>query len=289
MPIGPWLAAAMLVAGTVTSRQAPSAGPAPFPGRFITVEILQDVTIDYAEEALGLDCPWNCDYIFFVNDADGMVFKASLDGFGQIGGFDLATTNADAFDYSSIQSLPDAQDGYTFDNTVKKFFRYFNGQLQFLGWDYTLGTCTGHDNADSYHVWATNNYHASRAVVDYSPWEPSIPPRVYDVTPPVYKRISGLARFQCPDLGCNALVLTCFDDHRLFFFGGGYTALYFYGECDCPVECSRSLGLDFSYQRGTFFWSYEDFSGACHITELDIDLGIGLESSTWGCIKALFD
>lgn len=289
MPIGQWLAA-VLLAGTVPAPQNPSTWSSPFPGRFITVEILQDVTIDYAEEVLGLDCPYWRDYMFFVSNEDGKVFKAALDGFDCLGSFDLATTNADAFDYSSIQSLPDAQEGYTFDNTMmKRFFRYLNGQLQFLGWDYTLGTCTGHDNIDSYHVWVTHNYYASKAVVDYSPWETSIPPQVYDVSPPVSSAISGLARFESPDLGSNALVLTCFDDHRLFFFGGGYTTLYFYGDCDCPVECSRSLGLDYSHPRGTFFWSYEDFTGAYHITELDIDLGIGLESGTWGSVKALFD
>ncbi|NLP04852.1 hypothetical protein GX411_02725 [Candidatus Fermentibacteria bacterium] len=108
MLLSPWHAAAVLI-GTGLLPQAPPAGPALLEGRFITVEILQDVTTDYAEEVIGLDCPWNCDYIFFVSDADGMVFKASLDCFGQIGGFDLATTNADAFDYSSIQSLPEAK------------------------------------------------------------------------------------------------------------------------------------------------------------------------------------
>ncbi len=283
------LLAAVVLTGTDGHLQAQISGAAPVSGRFITVEILQDAAIDYAGEVLGLDCPYGCDYLFFVSSADGHVFKAALDGFGQIGGFDLATTNADAFDYSSIQSLPDAQDGYTFDNSEAKFFRYFNGELQFLGWDYTMGSCTGHDNQGSYHAWVSHNYYSSKAVVDYSPWEPSIPPQVYSVTPPVYSRISGLARFECPELGYNPVVLTCFYDHRFFFFGSGEGTLFFYGECDCPVECSRSLGLDYSYQRGTFFWSYEDAAGAFHIAELDIDLGIGLGSATWGSIKTLFD
>ncbi len=104
--------------------------------------------------------------------------------------------------------------------------------------------------------------------------------------PQPYENLSGLASFP---LGSNTgIILTSYYDTRFFFYSYNGSTLSFLTAVDVPVFCNTPLGLTYSGNRGTFFWSYT--SGATYtISELDIEIELtALQRHTFGFIKSSF-
>jgi hypothetical protein len=100
--------------------------------------------------------------------------------------------------------------------------------------------------------------------------------------------LTGVALFP---LGSGlGVVVSGYSDLHLYFYQYVGTSLTYVGSAPLPVTAypdQFSLGLTYSSQRGSFFWSYVDAIGRT-ICELDIDVDLGLEPATWGSIKTLF-
>ncbi len=100
------------------------------------------------------------------------------------------------------------------------------------------------------------------------------------------ENLSGLTTFP---LGSNTgVMVTSYYDKSFFFYRFNGSSLTFLTSVEVPLFSNNSLGLAYSDERDSFFWSYTD--GATYtISELDIDITVtALQRYSFGHIKTLF-
>jgi hypothetical protein len=96
-------------------------------------------------------------------------------------------------------------------------------------------------------------------------------------------QMSGLTVL--PFMGDVVVVVTTYNTHNWYFYQYDGSTLAYLGSAPCPVSCGSSLGLAYSDSRDTIFWS---FSSPYTIVEVEYDIDVALERSTWGEIKSSF-
>lgn len=107
----------------------------------------------------------------------------------------------------------------------------------------------------------------------------------YVITEPV-NQLSGLALF--PYEGSLGVLVTCYNTLNFYFYEFDGSTLSYLATVPCPsVGAASSLGLCYANSRGTFYWSWSNGS-TNGLTELDIDIELGLAPATWGSIKTQF-
>lgn len=107
----------------------------------------------------------------------------------------------------------------------------------------------------------------------------------YVITEPS-NQLSGLAVF--PYEGNLGVMVACYNVLSFYFYEFDGSTLTYLGTVPCPsVGASSSYGLCYANSRDTFYWSWTNGS-TYGLTELDVDIELGLTSATWGSIKTQF-
>jgi hypothetical protein len=251
----------------------------------IPITVLNTWQAPYASEILDLS--WVCDGggIAFRSNADHRIFLADLEDGSSQGekpipsdwtGFGLEISDGSEY------YVTDTSTGHIMHSSYPSYWESFDNPA---------------GSGDGALAWSYNGMGASMAEGCGSD-----PGRFYafglsggDVEtyelPEVAGSISGVAAHEFYVSGASGaphmLVVTCFDDPEFYFYyyHTGLERYLLYGQEPCPVPVQQSLGIELIPDRGTFFWSYQGTDGEYYVSELDIPILGGLESSTWGSIK----
>lgn len=114
---------------------------------------------------------------------------------------------------------------------------------------------------------------------------PGVTTNTFVITEPS-NQLSGIAIF--PYNGNLGVVVTCYNVHNFYFYEFDGSTLDHIGTVPCPAMGQvYSYGLCYANSRDTFFWSWSNGS-TYTLSELDIDIELGLTSATWGSIKTQF-
>jgi len=103
--------------------------------------------------------------------------------------------------------------------------------------------------------------------------------------PEITSQPSGVAVF--PYEGDIGVAVTSYTVYNIWFYVWDGADLTYLGSAPCPASCTSSLGLAYSGNTSTMFWSYNTASGY-KISEFSFDISVALEQSTWGSIKTSF-
>ncbi len=104
-------------------------------------------------------------------------------------------------------------------------------------------------------------------------------------TPEIASQLSGLTIF--PYLGDIGVAVTAYNSHFIWFYRWNGTDLDYIGKAPCPFTVDSSLGLAYSMNLGTLFWSYKQTDGKYGISELSLQF-TSLSRETWAGIKSSF-
>lgn len=105
---------------------------------------------------------------------------------------------------------------------------------------------------------------------------------VFYSTPEPQGYLTGLDRFSFE--GTEYVMVTAAEDFNFYFYeiDGTYA-----GSAEVPMVISYGYGIEYCEARDTFFFSCVSYGNHC-IYELDFDFETGLNSTTFGAIKASF-
>ncbi len=244
------------------------------------ISILNTFETPYATQILGLDYNDGYNSLFFISNAEDELYNCSADDGTELNSWALDPVNDHAFGMADGGSFAHVNDFSSSD------VYFFNGV--------TWGTYPNPYNNDGRgmdfdgtYIWeAFGAIHATygaacafdKTGVLLGAWN----------LPGITTQLSGLAVF---DTGTDAtgIAVTSYSVHYIWFYEFTGSSMILLGSGQLPVSANAyySLGLCYSSERNTYFWSYYDYSMVFHISELQIT-ETSLERSTWGNIKTSF-
>ncbi|MCD4701050.1 MAG: hypothetical protein K8S24_04245 [Candidatus Aegiribacteria sp.] len=115
-------------------------------------------------------------------------------------------------------------------------------------------------------------------------WQPGGSDYWYDVSSHIPSQMSGITCFW--ESGSLYVCVTTYDGNIYVFYIFGTTCDYI-GSATLPASSDSSFGLAYCNDLDRFFWSYSS-GGNWYIYMFEMDLGLALNSATWGEIKASF-
>ncbi len=244
------------------------------------ITILSTFETPYTSQILGLDYNDGHNSLFFISNAEDELYNCSADDGTVLDSWALDPANGYAFGMADGGTFAHVND--FIDNNIY----FFNGM-----------------------IWGTypNPYNTDGRGMDFDGtyiWEAFGPMSstfgaacAFDQTgvllgawnlPGITTQLSGLAVF---DTGTAAtgIAVTAYWEHFIWFYEFSGSSMTLLGSAPLPVSADilLSLGLCYSSERNTYFWSYQDNSSVFHISELEIT-ETSLEHSTWGNIKTSF-
>ncbi len=244
------------------------------------IAVLNTFETPYAYQILGLDYQDGNNGLFFISNIDDRMYNCSADDGTQLTSWALDPANDHAFCMADGGAFAHVND---YDNSDIYFF---NGMV----W----GTYSNPYNIDGRgmdfdgtYIWeAYGELYATygaacafdQAGTLLGTWN----------LPGITTQLSGLAVF---DTGTAAtgIAVTAYWEHYIWFYEFTGSSMMLLGDAQLPVSANiqMSMGLCYSSERDTYFWSYRDNSSVYHISELQIT-ETSLEHSTWGNIKTSF-
>lgn len=244
----------------------------------ITLTLLN--TWDPVVKALGLDVFEDATdtYVLGVNNNDDLVRAYDAATGAPLGSLTLDAGNTNAFGIA--WNNDPTNDTYYVDDFVSSFLFYTDD----FGTSWTTLSNPAGSNArgmdfDGTDYWTTNGEGGGL-------WrfQPGVGQDNLTI-PEVTAQPSGLAVF--PYEGDVGVAVTTYNSFNIWFYVWDGVDLTYLGSAPCPAGCSSSLGLTYSYNTDTMFWSYITGSGY-KVSEFSVDFGTALQHDTWGAIKSAF-
>jgi len=251
----------------------------PPPGEaVITATLIDSWSVTWAQQALGLDCfeDGATTYVLHSSNSDHYV-----QAFDPVSGTGMGTMNLDPANGScfgvAFNNDPDSDSYLTDDwsDTVLYFTTNFGSSWS--TYPNPAGNAGRGMDFDGVDYWITNS---STGIYRF---QPTVGQEAFTLGE-VPSQLSGLCVF--PFMGDVGICVTTYNTHNLYFYQYDGSTMTYLGSVACPAACSSSYGLCYSDNRGTIFWSYN--SGGYTIGEVEFDIDVALERSTWGEIKANF-
>jgi|WetSurMetagenome_2_1015567.scaffolds.fasta_scaffold22747_2 hypothetical protein len=255
------------------------------PDNLVSLSVIETWTLPVSQ-ILGLDWYyWEDGYIVFASSSEDRVYRWDANLENLYGYTDTMDTNALAY---GVAAGPNGSYFATND---------FGNSWMYMWWPAPGGAAwephpnpagsNGRDmewDHDNNVFWEAATSGSTRMVYRF----------LYDTSYTTYTltqpggQLSGLAVFY--PSGVTTLAVTCYSDLHIYFYQFNGSSLNWIGTADCPAVpgLSQSCGLCYAHSRGTMYWSWLDTGGVYHLTELGIG-NLGLQPSTWGIIKTLFD
>ena len=244
------------------------------------ITVLNTFETPYAYQILGLDYNDGNNGLFFVSNADDSMYYCSADDGTELDSWALDPANEFAFGMA---------DGGTFahvNDFINSDVYFFNGSV----W----GTYPNPYNADGRGMDFDGTYVWEAYGPLYATYGAAC---AFDQTgvllgdwnlPGITTQLSGLAVFNT-GTDATGIAVTSYSVHYIWFYEFTGSSMILLGDAQLPISADilQSLGLCYSSERDTYFWSYYDNSSVFHISELQIT-ETSLEHSTWGNIKTSF-
>jgi len=272
--------AAGLTASTDLARTAPLVSDGPGTDATITVTVLHTFTVPYASEVLDLG--WlSSGYLLFTSIMDHSIFACDP----STGSFvdELAAYSYNPYPWG-VTYGPSGSVLTTNDYTYSSLFSWSGSD-----WSQVSNPAGIYGRGIEYDgsagvMWEATTTPTGRYLYRFVPGGS---PTFYSLSQPS-SFLTGVAVFP---LGSGlGVILTSYTDLNFYVYQYIGTSLTYVGHTVCPSSPyppQYSLGLTYSPQRSTFFWSYKDATGS-KICELSVTVDLALQPETWGSIKALF-
>lgn len=246
--------------------------PTPNPDVDIEIDILNTFTCSYSSHILGLDYVEDESLLGFDSSTNKTFFYCDPDDGTYVDELYLA--------YSSSPFCAVADDnGYVYvDDWSQSNINWWDGSWHsFSNPSGSNGRGMDYD-FDSGYLWETNSSTGVyRFLTDGTGSE-------FFTLSEVPSQMSGLTVF--PHGDNMLLMVTTYGTFNFYFYEFDGSSLTYLTYEPCPTGCSSSLGLTYSAERDTFFWSYN--SGGYKISELDITFTFtSVQPASLGYIKAL--
>ena len=239
----------------------------------INLTVLNTFTCPYSSQILDLACdPWGSTIgVAFSSEIDNKIYWCDSDDGTYVWEANLHSNNGFCFGITLLESIAFTNDSITTDLYVTDDFVNWNISSNPAG---NLGR--GLKYSTGGYCWETNDMN----IIRFVPYGSSM----FFSTPEISSRLSGLTIF---NIGSDIYIaLTCFTTHSFYFYEYDGSSITIIESVPCPATCEISYGIDYDIIRGNLFWSYKN-SGVYYISELDVEIDIGLEESTWGSIKTI--
>ena len=243
--------------------------------------VINTFECSYAQHILGLDYVEDEHLLLFASNMDDKFFVADPNSGAYVSEFDLPYTDPHPW------GVTDCATGGSYDGPhLNDFFDTFIHWYDWSTWQVYDNPYEDNGRGMDYHdgyIWEAFGEPSATygAVLQMEPG--GTPYNAWNL-PGITSQMSGITAY---DAGGAYLGIagTTYDDHFLYlyeFTGSGFNSL---GTAELPT-CDSSLGLAYSWARGTFYWSHK-IGSTYYISEMELEW-LGLEPATWGSIKTSF-
>ena len=246
----------------------------------IPITVLDTWEITYASDIQDISYNWNTDQIALRSNGDGKIYLADPDDLSLQDEFDLPP-DMEGFGLNVVFEPPEGR--YYVNSSAEPLIYHTDNGDNWASFSNPAGT--DGSGLDFNYLTGDGELFQGTSVSPYSFYGmyPDSPDYVIYQLPGVTGEISGLTVHEIMTVTGYppyAIITTTRFEHEFLFWQhtpGGYLL---WGQEECPVDVSESLGLFWDWQALTVFWSYLGTDDKYYISELQIPIFGGIENNT---------
>lgn len=246
----------------------------------VELTILDSWTVTWASQALGLDVveDGTDQTVIFSDQLSDAVNSLDPDA-GGAGSISFPLYGPNNYCFGIAWGEDSSQTEYCSDDWSASDVYYTEDLVDWSTYNNPVGSNGRGMAFDGTDWWIAGSSGSNTAVCRFEPGGSS---ELFGL-PEIPTQLSGLAAY--PYDGDIYLAVTAYKTYYIYFYVYDGSSVSFLASAPCPAGCSSSLGLAYSQDRGTLFWSYS--TGTYTICELSVEF-TDLSEDTWGSIKSSF-